>query len=58
MVDEAMSMIKIQKFSWTGGQRYLVRVRVKRTVERSRMPPEEDERVETIVELCLVDCEC
>lgn len=58
MVDEAMSMIKIQKFSWRGGQRYLVRVRVKRMVERSRMPPEEDESVETIVELCLVDCEC
>lgn len=50
-------MMKIQKFSWRGGQRYLVRVRVRRTVERARRPEGEEveERVEAILGVVVVD---
>lgn len=48
MVEDAINIMRIQKFSWRGGQRYFVRVRVRRTVERSRIPPEDEERVETM----------
>lgn len=52
-MEEAINIMRIQKFNWRGGQRYFVRVRVRRTVERSRMPPEEEESVETIFAACL-----